>query len=739
MDIQKGIQYIKLLMASYLGWKHREGPQILSYLVTNQCNSHCITCSVWKDKESQQISLDKLEEIVKNALFRKIRHVGISGGEPSLSTNLLDQIGILVKGLPSIATLSITSNCIRHEYLINHIKEIEALCKEKGIHFQLNISLDGVGKIHDMIRGTKGNFFSTVQVIQFVKENKIPYQLHCTVNKYNVYHVNQILNFAKKMDADIIFRLASVIERLYNNTQIERIQLNDQQKSFFCDFLSSRTLLEYTKSPGRKLFYRHLVVQLLNNGPRTAPCYFKHQGLVLSANGGVSFCSRFKTDFASVYSDDNLMQLYNNQKIFDTCSGNACVNCMHDQTGLWPLHEVLSLYLSDRIISMKKIIEVSKNLLQSFMVSRKKVTDFNPSCVDSIGIIGMYGGEHVGDAAILGGVICRVLERYQTIKTIYVYSFRKDRTVCWGNNLTEISSDVEIKVLDDRNKYCKFLKECQLIVWAGGPLMELPVVLSRNFVMIQKALSYGCKFEMEGIGYGPINTRFGNIMTANILNKATRITVRSKEDLYKLESKNVKINIQKINDPAFDYLKKIPQALRLDKDVQQEVDKLLLIDKEQKIMALNLRPLWSRYGNQSTFDYNLFIEEIVKTIKILSDHNIVTVFFPMNADQYGFSDLDVAYAIKEKIAVGSMFRIWETEASINSLIYLLRHVDFTLCMRFHAAIFSLSQNLTTYAIDYSLNGKGKVSTLFKENIENCISIKDYNAETVSDKILSSLK
>ena len=111
----------------------------------------------------------------------------------------------------------------------------------------------------------------------------------------------------------------------------------------------------------------------------------------------------------------------------------------------------------------------------------------------------------------------------------------------------------------------------------------------------------------------------------------------------------------------------------------------------------------------------------------------------MNADQYGFSDLDVAYAIKEKIAVGSMFRIWETEASINSLIYLLRHVDFTLCMRFHAAIFSLSQNLTTYAIDYSLNGKGKVSTLFKENIENCISIKDYNAETVSDKILSSLK
>lgn len=96
MDIQKGIQYIKLLMASYLGWKHREGPQILSYLVTNQCNSHCITCSVWKDKESQQISLDKLEEIVKNALFRKIRHVGISGGEPSLSTNLLDQIGILV-------------------------------------------------------------------------------------------------------------------------------------------------------------------------------------------------------------------------------------------------------------------------------------------------------------------------------------------------------------------------------------------------------------------------------------------------------------------------------------------------------------------------------------------------------------------------------------------------------------------------------------------------------------------
>jgi len=739
MSISKGIQYIKLLVVSQFKRKYRNEPQILSYLITNQCNSHCITCSVWKDKDCQQIPLNKLEEIVRKPLFRKIRHVGISGGEPSMSTNLQKQIEILINGLPSIETLSITTNCIKYDYWINNIKEVIVSCQKKGISFQLNISLDGIGKIHDRIRGTKGNFASTTQVIQFAKENNIPYQLHCTINKYNVYHVNQILNFAKKLNANIIFRLASEIERLFNNAQIERIHLDYKQKSFFCDFLSSKALLEYTKSPGRKLFYKHLVSQLLNNETRTAPCYFKHQGLVLSANGGLSFCSRFKTDFASIYSDENLKQLYENQEIFNNCSRNACLNCIHDQSGLWPLHEVISLYLSDCIKPLIKLLEVAKNVFQSFTINHTKVTGANQTQIDTIGIIGMYGGEHVGDAAILGGVICRVLERYNSIKTIYVYSFRKDRTICWVNNLTEIPQNIEIKVLDNRERPFIHLKECQLILWGGGPLMELPIVLSRNLVMIKKALSYGCNFEIEGVGYGPINSKFGNILTANILSNACRITVRSKEDINKLANRNIKLSNEKIIDPAFDYLKIIPQTLHLDRDTQIEIDKLLSVHMKQRIMALNLRPLWSRYGKESSFNYNQFMEEIIKTINILSTHDIVTIFFPMNADQYGFSDLEVAYDIKEKINIGSMFRIWETEASINSLIYLLRHVDVTLCMRYHAAIFSLSQNLTTYAIDYSLKGSGKVSTLFKENPNNCISIVDYNAAIMTNKILSSFK
>jgi polysaccharide pyruvyl transferase WcaK-like protein len=107
----------------------------------------------------------------------------------------------------------------------------------------------------------------------------------------------------------------------------------------------------------------------------------------------------------------------------------------------------------------------------------------------------------------------------------------------------------------------------------------------------------------------------------------------------------------------------------------------------------------------------------------------------MKSDQFGFSDLDVAYSIRERLSSQCDFRIWEYEPTINGVITLLRKVDVAICMRFHAAIFALSQDVKTIGLDYSLSGKGKVDALFENRVDNCLSIINFKA----DELLTLLK
>ena len=721
MNTRKAISYLRNSVCSFVQPNRKTNPKILSYLITNQCNSHCITCNAWKKAELECFNTNELRSLLSDELFTDIQHIGISGGEPSTFDMLIDHIKVIVETLPKIETLSITSNCILSDFWIENLLPICKICNEHKVYFQFNISLDGIGNVHDKIRGTKNNFSNTLKVIQYVKDNSINFQLHTTINKYNVYNVNDIFQFAKDVEADIIFRLASRIFRLDNEDKINKVCLDKKELSFICDFLTSNDLLSYTKSPGRKLFYKSLVKQLLSDGRRVAPCYFKNQGVVIAADGELSYCSRFFKSFASK-TDSNKTTKFFDSALFDECCNGICERCFHDQTGLWPLHLVLLQYAERYVLPIKKLWYVFSSLCRVSLIIKRNI---NPKSIHKVCIIGMYGGEHVGDAAILGGSILRAINRNPSIDYVNVFSFRKDRTECWVENLTELPSGVAVKVYGNENEFRKEIKHCDLLLWAGGPIMELPVVLSRNYTFVAEARFAGIPVEMEGVGYGPVNTLFGKCLINKIVASSNFLTVRSETDAEKMKKyKSLDISVSP-QDPAFTYLSYLQGILPVERR-EAETIRRMLIDSKRKIIALNLRPIWKRYGKNDSFSFDAFIKEIALLINKSVDTTFI--FFPMNADKYGFSDLDVAYEIRKKIEPDADFRIWEFEPSINGVVSLLRKVDLALCMRFHAVIFAQSQKVPVIGIDYNLSGKGKVSSLFNDD-KDVIQMKDFNHKT----------
>ena len=117
-----------------------------------------------------------------------------------------------------------------------------------------------------------------------------------------------------------------------------------------------------------------------------------------------------------------------------------------------------------------------------------------------------------------------------------------------------------------------------------------------------------------------------------------------------------------------------------------------------------------------------------------------SIFFPMNAIQFGMSDLKSAWRIMRHLKPGVDVRMWQADASLDGVVDLLRKMDVVIAMRFHAAIFALSQGCDVIGIDYVIGKKDKVNAVLTDagKGENVCRIDDMRAPWLVDKLSEAL-
>lgn len=702
-----------------------EKPKVINLPITEVCDSKCIMCNVWSVGKIERFTSENINEIFGQSFFNNVAHIGISGGEPTLNDDLVSICESLINLLPNLKTISLTSHGYhtdKHQIVLPLIKQV---CDAKNVSFSLNISIDGIEEMHIKIRRIKDAFFKAIKTANYAKKIGIFVQLQCTISNVNVYNIVKVREFALNNGFDVIFRVASYIARLSNGNLSDVIELTDKERSFVADFLVSSKTMMATKSLSRRLFYQDLAYRLINYSERKAPCAFKNSGLFISPDHSCYNCSRSEVKLEindlrkiepSIYSETN-------KQILDDLINNTCNECYHDQNGRWPIWKYLTVHdliykHYQKILKLKKVPSI---LLNALLPIREKPTLVSNK-VGKVLIIGCYGGEHVGDAAILGGVILRLISKYQ-FNCFEIISIRKDRTECWISNLN--IPDTKITVISHNLPINPLKYDC--LVLAGGPIMGIPTLLSQHLSIIKLFKANSLPFLIEGIGFGPLSTKLTRIIANKIIKIADNVTVRTKEDL--IRTMTLRNDIEKTQDPAFDYL----QSINIQNCNNTSLNKILKTNK--KIWVINIRPLWKAYSSDGS-DISIIEKELLDVLcTTLLKYKVGRkfIFMPMNADQFGFSDLEVAYKLESKIKeIGKNidFEIWETEPKIDECIYLLKNSELTISMRFHGCIFSLAQNIPTIGIDYSTSEKGKVYSLFEDRglQSQVINIKNFKSE-----------
>ena len=331
-------------------------------------------------------------------------------------------------------------------------------------------------------------------------------------------------------------------------------------------------------------------------------------------------------------------------------------------------------------------------------------------------LVGVYGGEHVGDIAILGGVLFR-LHRQFGVTEARLFShqpeYTKYLTAC-------LDTPVKLSVLPDKSdEMNRALADTDALVWAGGPLMDLPPVLVKQLAAIYKTRRQGIPFLLEGIGVGPFRRAPSRWVARKIAQSAARIAVRTQGAARDPVLDDIPVDVGR--DPAFDYLETRKELTRLTRGERESADQVLAKTQGRIRIGINVRPIrhfWSTQGE----DYSRAMEtqfmnnlaEGMRQFASISGKPVSFIFFPMNLIQIGYSDLAAAYRLQRLVGNDVDLQVWEADPDVDGVLYLLRHLDAAITMRFHASIFALSQQLPTLGVDYYPGVGGKVEQLFQD-------------------------
>jgi MoaA/NifB/PqqE/SkfB family radical SAM enzyme len=179
-------------------------PLKIYYLISNKCNFKCQMCPQWKTGQQEKIvdylSEKKVEKIIDEACRLKIKEFGISGGEPLIFKDKLLNLLKYASGKGMYTHFATNGSLLDKDFL------------EKYNTFgtgHVSISIDGIGKKHDELRGYPGAFIAVEKVLKLFQDNSynnLNLKINTVLSNENLDEVIDVVKLAIKNQAMIFIQ-----------------------------------------------------------------------------------------------------------------------------------------------------------------------------------------------------------------------------------------------------------------------------------------------------------------------------------------------------------------------------------------------------------------------------------------------------------------------------------------------------------------------------------------------------
>jgi len=284
----------------YVFFKKGMLPVYLIFGVTYRCNSRCETCFNWRyvdDPEAikRELTLREIEKI--SSSLNRIGWLLFTGGEPFLR-NDLDQIAEVFYGGNGVRNITIPTNGLLTARIVEKTGQILDCCPEARV--TVSLALDGVGDLHDEIRGAPGNFRSLMKTYQGLVNSKkgrrnLSINLNTVVFSKNIEGIKRLIHHARNNMSEADFHTFELLRGQPRNPDLRALRpeefakvlemIKEHWKGFG---FSDMPLTKFINAA--KILARDLELETLRQRRQVIPCYAGQISGVIDPYGDVRLC-----------------------------------------------------------------------------------------------------------------------------------------------------------------------------------------------------------------------------------------------------------------------------------------------------------------------------------------------------------------------------------------------------------------------------------------------------------------
>jgi polysaccharide pyruvyl transferase WcaK-like protein/MoaA/NifB/PqqE/SkfB family radical SAM enzyme len=657
-----------------------EKPKIINFQVNDICNSKCVMCHIWTKKRDNEISPAAFKDLLQQPFFSEVEHLGITGGEPTLRDDLFQFYDIALNVLTNLKGASFITNGFLTDKAIHLYSQIFERYQAQGLSFAGMVSIDGVGDVHDRVRGVAGAYLKATRTLLGLREKGVPVIACCTIVKENVYGLHDLLQWGRDHDVYIRFRVAEFINRLYNTQLVEQIRNFDQYEIRHLVSFFHLLLTEYETDEQIKRTYTS-ILSILTGGNRLIRCPYQSSfALNIDSQERFAHCAPKGTPHPLGLEAGAAVQQQKLERL--DIRRQHCSSCIHDYHADWSgwpawLAEVEPSY-------DQKIYAIDE---RDFPRDDKPAEPVDLKQLRKILLVGWYGTETAGDIAILSGILREYLAVNPQLSFILfsLYPFYTKLTLSEMDNL--LARHVTVRPYHGVLAW-QAIEACQAVVMAGGPLMDIPQtrLIASIFLLFRNR---GKRCMVEGCGIGPLNVEEYRHNVTYVARLASKLSVRDRASKDLLKSFGIHKEIIVRDDPSRTFVRSTNIRHT---GTQKDVIRCFLRELTQEYPQAIL-PEAATHG---------IVQFLTNLLDWYPNHHIE--LWPMHYFPVGNDDR--AYARRLAAAVNSNRLTIEYRPRLpEEILQAMATADFNICMRFHSVVFASTIEAPFAAIDYTAGGK----------------------------------
>lgn len=294
--------------------------------VTTKCNLRCKHCRT--NEIVHELSLDEIKIIVKKCKDFKPRGVFISGGEPLTRSDIADVIKETKKLAP--VTILNTNSLLLTEEKLKELIDV-------GLNY-IQVSLDGIEKYHDFIRG-KGTYKKTIEKLKLISKysDKIKLHISSVVSSINIDVMEELVH--QIIDVEQIKVQIFGFKRFVPSNELKESGAlgKDGLKELY-DKLEklNKQNIDKTKivsdMPMKNIFQKKRVYEIMDKyNLNCVGCSAGINGISIRNDGTVTPCTLLYISCGNILKE-SLEDILNNdimKKIKNREVGGKCGNCKH--------------------------------------------------------------------------------------------------------------------------------------------------------------------------------------------------------------------------------------------------------------------------------------------------------------------------------------------------------------------------------------------------------------------------